>query len=290
MTCSYANCSLPAKALQLCSAHYQQKKKGKELTPIQTRSYKGEKCVFESCERQAVAKKLCRRHRKQLFLCIELTEIKVKRKAGAAPLRCSHESCCEPISAKALCSTHYHQQLRGESLKVFTKLGTQNEILPADDSGKCWMILVDKKGKEKARTCFDAEHLERVRQHRWYASKKYVKADGKMGSIRLSLHRFIVRCPEDMEVDHIDRNPLNNCDDNLRTVTHAQNTENQPLSRASSTGVRNVQAIRQGFYKGLFRVAVTKDGKPTYGGFFRTIEEAAIKAKELREKLFAFSE
>jgi hypothetical protein len=48
---------------------------------------------------------------------------------------------------------------------------------------------------------------------------------------RLVLTLFKGECPNGYECDHIDRNPLNNCIDNLRWVTHSENNMNRSITR-----------------------------------------------------------
>jgi hypothetical protein len=55
-----------------------------------------------------------------------------------------------------------------------------------------------------------------------------------------SVHRLVLllfkgECPDGHECDHIDRNPLNNHIDNLRWVTHYENTMNRSTTRNDIT-------------------------------------------------------
>lgn len=55
------------------------------------------------------------------------------------------------------------------------------------------------------------------------------------------LARFLLNAPEDMEVDHINRNSLDNRKENLRLCTHRQNTVNRPaLKGANEWGYRGL--------------------------------------------------
>lgn len=56
------------------------------------------------------------------------------------------------------------------------------------------------------------------------------------------LHRFILNIPngDPRHVDHKDINPLNNCKYNLRVCTSAENAQNQPSHRGSSSKYRGV--------------------------------------------------
>lgn len=43
------------------------------------------------------------------------------------------------------------------------------------------------------------------------------------------MHRVIMQCPQGFEVDHRDRDQLNNQKYNLRICTHSQNLQNRPI-------------------------------------------------------------
>lgn len=82
------------------------------------------------------------------------------------------------------------------------------------------------------------------------------------------LHHCIVGQPIDgSDVDHIDRNKMNNRRDNLRYVTHAVNSRNREPS----------EYIQETPY-GRFQVRVMRDGKRINVGNFATYDEA-VKAR-----------
>lgn len=72
-TCSFPECGEEAYAGGLCSAHYQQKKKGKPLMPRINR--KTRKCTFPGCNRRYNAHGLCRTHIAQKMRGEELRPI-----------------------------------------------------------------------------------------------------------------------------------------------------------------------------------------------------------------------
>lgn len=51
------------------------------------------------------------------------------------------------------------------------------------------------------------------------------------------LHRFIMNCPKNMEVDHINNNPLDNRKINLKVCTHFENQQNLRSKTSEQTGV-----------------------------------------------------
>jgi hypothetical protein len=81
-----------------------------------------------------------------------------------------------------------------------------------------------------------------------------IKVAGKWKSIML--HRYILGIEDPKtQVDHIDRNPLNNTRSNLRTCTHGQNMANKPLYKNNKSGFKGVfWSRRSRRYLSLIRV------------------------------------
>ena len=85
---------------------------------------------------------------------------------------------------------------------------------------------------------FDKEDLDRVKTKYWEIQGTYHLAT-RMGGKRIWLHNFILDYCDDSKktvVDHIDRNPLNNCKSNLRIVSSQRNQWNR--EKETSTGIR----------------------------------------------------
>jgi hypothetical protein len=94
----------------------------------------------------------------------------------------------------------------------------------------------------------------------------------------VALHQLILKAPEGMEVDHLNRNPLDNRRKNLRAVPHKHNSQNvSPLSR-SNTGHRGVHQLANGRYIASCR----RDGKPYHVGVFDTLQGAVAAVKRAR--------
>jgi hypothetical protein len=84
------------------------------------------------------------------------------------------------------------------------------------------------------------------------------------------------------QIDHIDGNRANNAITNLREATNSQNNANAPAQANSTTGVRGV-TFR--WRIGRYQVQLFKDGAGIHGGYFTTLEEAAIAARRLAQEL-----
>lgn len=91
------------------------------------------------------------------------------------------------------------------------------------------------------------------------------------------LHRWILESfygvsMGGLEVDHADRNTLNNCLTNLRVVTRSQNACNRGLQSNNKTGFRGVSHVAK---KEKFEVVIRVKGKAFYLGCYTSAEDAA---------------
>lgn len=68
-----------------------------------------------------------------------------------------------------------------------------------------------------------------VDNHGTFYARTAKKVEGK--TVCTYMHRMVLDVPVGFEIDHIDRNPLNNQRENLRVVTHSENLENRENKR-----------------------------------------------------------
>ena len=110
----------------------------------------------------------------------------------------------------------------------------------------------------------------------WYAARTETDERGRYD---IYLHNFIMQPPDDMRVDHIDRNGLNCVRSNMRLASRSQNMANRVMPNTS--GYRGVSPTAEGRYRAVIR----KDGVLINLGTHDTPEEAAhaydIAAQEL---------
>ena len=86
------------------------------------------------------------------------------------------------------------------------------------------------------------------------------------------MHRVITGAPSEMEVDHQDRDGLNNRRSNLRVCTRSQNAFNRKRSIANTSGVKGVFFEKE---YGKWIAYVCVDGFNARIGRFDTLAEAA---------------
>lgn len=128
------------------------------------------------------------------------------------------------------------------------------------------------------------EDYEWVSQYKWYVTKNGYATTFQDGKIQ-TLHRLICNTPKGMVTDHINNNRLDNRRENLRIVTHKQNSHNsqKPSPEKTSSRYKGVQYFKA---EGVWIANIMVDGKSVRIGSFQTEELAAkaynIKAKELR--------
>jgi len=141
--------------------------------------------------------------------------------------------------------------------------------------------VINIRGYEVIISACDAE---RVMAHKWYRIgnvDNYYYFAHKSNYRHIRLHRFIMNCPEGMQVDHINHNTLDNRRSNLRICTHTENIRNQKISQKNKSGYKGVVwHKRQKKWSSMIRV----NCKRIHLGCFDTPEEAYAAYCEASKK------
>lgn len=129
----------------------------------------------------------------------------------------------------------------------------------------------------------DAEDYERVSQHRWYAKVTPRKGRevfyaarrlwGDVDRTAITMHRFILDAPLNVDVDHKDGDGLNNTRENLRPATATQNARNAKKCPGATSVYKGVVWHRR---DRVWEASIRVDKKLRYLGRFRTEIEAAV--------------
>lgn len=130
----------------------------------------------------------------------------------------------------------------------------------------------------------DKDDLEITLKYHWYIStsgyvrsKQYDSVTHKRYDI--TLHRMISGAPDEVYVDHINRDKLDNRKSNLRFCTKKQNNYNKTSNKQS--GYVGVQERYS-----RYRASITKDGKWINLGTFDTKEGALIARLKAEKEYF----
>ena len=138
----------------------------------------------------------------------------------------------------------------------------------------------------------DDEDYERIEKDfknlKWTVTKNRNKfyVQKRVNGKNVYLHRYVMDCPKDKYVDHINHNTLDNRKENLRITTNADNLRNGKIRVNNKTGVKGVYFDNKR-NKYIARIKVNYKG--IFLGRFDTLEEAQKIRKEAEIKYWAMN-
>lgn len=119
------------------------------------------------------------------------------------------------------------------------------------------------------------------------ARRRVTNSDGRAHRNGTSyLHRYLMRPPDGMVVDHINGNTLDNRRANLRIVTQAQNMQNMRLSNVNTSGERGISWCKQAR---KWQASIWVSGRLVYLGRYADHDEAINVVRAARAKYMPFS-
>lgn len=89
---------------------------------------------------------------------------------------------------------------------------------------------------------------------------------------KIYLHRVIINPPAGYEIDHINRNGLDNRRENLRIVTHSDNMKNMRRHSDSKSQFKGVHLFKS---TGKWQAQISNNGKRIHLGYFHSEIDAA---------------
>lgn len=128
---------------------------------------------------------------------------------------------------------------------------------------------------------FDKEHLAKVSKYSWCLSKTgYLVAN--INSKVIKLHRYIMEPLASEIIDHINRNPLDNRNINLRCTTQKNNSRNCSVSKSNKLKKLGISTTKSGKY----RVRIMVDGKEINLGRYDNLNDATETREKAEKKYF----
>ena len=125
----------------------------------------------------------------------------------------------------------------------------------------------------------DADDYERLTQRNWYAwplrkGKAYYAMRKHSDNINkiVPLHRDVIHCPDELQVDHINRNTLDNRKANLRIVDRFQNARNRSRNSNNKSGFKGVCWNKN---EERWVASIRVNWKLLFLGYFDLAEDAA---------------
>lgn len=183
------------------------------------------------------------------------------------------EKTIKRIKGMCLCPKHITQYYRYGHF-IEKTIYDPNDYVLFDDHAE--IILRDRFTNEVGRAIIDKEDVSKCKEHKWHL-RKGRNTDYAIATIgekeKIHLHRLILDYDGPDDIDHIDRNGLNNRKENLRILSHADNLRNQSEKRK---GIKKVPS-------GNYQAVITKEGKGIYLGTFPTYYEA-LEARHTAEQ------
>lgn len=151
------------------------------------------------------------------------------------------------------CNTHYYQMVRNGEIKRTHKW--KNEIIEHNDYLE--IMLYDKSNNVNGVTKVSKEHRELIGEYKWYRKvypnryTDYVVSNTKGTPIRL--HSLICEQlygekPDGMTVDHINRDGLDNRNENLRYLDQTYQNYNQRVKKNNKLGIAGVCQDKRGYW------------------------------------------
>ena len=144
------------------------------------------------------------------------------------------------------------------------------------------IVMFKLKGSTSAYANVSVNKWQFVSKYDWYLGKAGYPLCYTLG--KMTLHRFIFTYimgqypPSELYVDHIDRNKLNNTDQNLRLATPQENSFN----KTTTSNLKGVKKISENNYT----ASITKDGVKHEIKNIQTETEAANCYNMMAEELF----
>lgn len=147
------------------------------------------------------------------------------------------------------------------------------------------IMIIESKKYGKIEVYIDTEDIAKCNKYTWYARyssklKNFYIGAPVYGSKNIILHRFLKDCPIEFEIDHINRNTLDNRKCNLRVCTRFINMQNLSTNKSGYVGVWFDKSRKS------YQVRINVNNKQINLGRFKDINDAIKARKEAELKYY----
>lgn len=132
------------------------------------------------------------------------------------------------------------------------------------------------------RIIVDDDDFEEASRHVWHKCGLGY-AGRTLNGRTVYMHRLIMNAKKGDEIDHINRNKLDNRKSNLRFCNHSLNQANRPIHSKNTTGFLGVTWHKKAR---KYQTRIRISGRKTHLGLFEDIKEAARVYNEAAIKQF----
>lgn len=130
----------------------------------------------------------------------------------------------------------------------------------------------------------DVDDYPLISTTKWYRCNKTSGEHPYVGDKNgVCIHRVIMGFPKEVEIDHINLNPLDNRRCNLRICTHQQNQCNQPLQKNNASGVTGLSFYQP---RKKYRARIKYFQRELHLGYYSSFVEAVQARNEGMRILF----
>lgn len=187
---------------------------------------------------------------------------------------CSVEGCNGKHCAKGYCRKHYYQYHDRGKENVGNDIYFTNSYEEHED----YISLIIARNNERYEILIDIDDYDKINRYNWCVSHDGYIVGTLENRKQVKLHRYIMNCPNELVVDHINHNKLDNRKSNLRLATVQENSMNQRKPKNNTSGYKNIRMKNN-----KYEISVMVEGKRHYASA-STLEEAIkIRDKMLDE-------
>lgn len=252
-----------------CKSHHDEYKKNRVTVT----------CAYEGCKKKFEIPKGRYIDGKDYFCCVEHHNLFMKNRIKVI---CDYEGCGREFE---MTPSDYNRSIKHYCCPEHWLLAIKtNRYEIFDDYAE---LIITSKTHGEIRVKIDIEDVEKCKQLTWVANHYkrynswYIQNNTWIDGVCKTtlLHRYIMDCPPDKEVDH-QLHDWKDCRKKfLKIVTRQENLENLRLSPKNKSGYRGV-CFRKDMNK--WQAYYSRDNHKVHVGFFDTAElanEAVIKAR-----------